>query len=100
MTNLPGRTIRSQPIASRALNPWCFIMYSPISVPVRPSPARQCTATGPDTPSAMARNFPTTSAGGGEHTPYHRSATAMPRSVKALSSYSGAVSRITTLTLR
>ena len=23
---LPGRTIRSHPIASRAVNPWCFIM--------------------------------------------------------------------------
>ena len=43
----PGRMMRSQPIASRAVKPLCRIRYSAISVPIRPSPARQCTTTAP-----------------------------------------------------
>ena len=52
---LPGRTIRSQPMASSALNPACFINQRATSVPVRPSPARQWTATAPLAASQMSR---------------------------------------------
>jgi hypothetical protein len=42
--------MRSQPIASRAVKPWCFIMYSAASVPDRPRPDPQCTAMPPGSP--------------------------------------------------
>ena len=57
--------IRSHPIASRAVNPCRRIRLSAMSVPVRPSPARQCTATTPAAASAMRWNRATTAGGGG-----------------------------------
>ena len=44
---LPGRSARSQPTALRAAKPWRFIVQSQMtrSVPVRPRPAWQCTAS-------------------------------------------------------
>ena len=43
----PGLHRRSQPMSSVYVRLWCFIRYSAISVPVRPSPALQCTASAP-----------------------------------------------------
>jgi hypothetical protein len=41
----PGQDILNHPINALASNWYLCIMYSPISVPVLPSPALQCTAT-------------------------------------------------------
>jgi hypothetical protein len=53
----PGRTILSQAIASFDRKLWFFIMCKAMSVPVRPSPARQCTAMRPVSRSHMSRNW-------------------------------------------
>ena len=47
--------MRSQPMASLAVKPWCFIIKSAMRVPVRPKPARQCTASTWPSLSASAR---------------------------------------------
>mmetsp|Transcript_15915 Transcript_15915/g.31431 ORF Transcript_15915/g.31431 Transcript_15915/m.31431 type:complete len:210 (+) Transcript_15915:152-781(+) len=59
---LPGRISRRYPMASAAVKPLCLIMWHAISVPVLPSPARQCTATTPSpAASQMSRNLLTCS---------------------------------------
>ena len=62
---LPGRTIRSQPMALLDVNPKCFMMWSEMRVPVRPSPDLQCTAMAPSPySSVMRRNSSAISSGG------------------------------------
>ena len=61
----PGRTMRSQAMASRAVKPWCRIIHSPMSVPVRPRPARQCTATTPSPAASHASMKRSTMSSGG-----------------------------------
>eukprot|EP00961_Rhodomonas_salina_P201926 2723675-Rhodomonas_salina.1 len=69
----PGRHTRSHAIASVAEKSMCFIMYMAISVPVRPSPARQCTAIAPSDVSAMRRNLSTIASEGVEQSVKKRS---------------------------
>ena len=64
--------MRSQAMASRAAKAWCRISHSPMRVPVRHSPARQCTATGPSAASQAAMKRSTTCAGGACPPPAHK----------------------------
>ena len=50
-------------MAALAAKPACRIIHSAISVPVRPSPARQCTATT-GSAATTARKAETTPGGG------------------------------------
>jgi hypothetical protein len=52
---LPGRIQRKYPMASFAPQRKCFMAHIRINVPVRPSPALQCTATIPGSDSTMLR---------------------------------------------
>ena len=61
---LPGRTIRSHPIAPAAVNPARRISHTAMSVPVRPRPARQWTATAPGSASQTSRKLATMASDG------------------------------------
>mmetsp|Transcript_5521 Transcript_5521/g.11170 ORF Transcript_5521/g.11170 Transcript_5521/m.11170 type:complete len:261 (-) Transcript_5521:924-1706(-) len=92
---LPGRHTRSQAMASLAAKSRCFIMYSAMSVPVRPRPARQCTARAPSLVSAMRRNLSTMLSEGVEQSVKKRSWWWKPCCTSAPRSYSLLLSRIT-----
>eukprot|EP01049_Picozoa_sp_SAG25_P008021 SAG25_NODE_693_length_5908_cov_4.000344_7_plen_245_part_00 len=62
---LPGRIQRRYPIASLAPRRKCFMHHIRMRVPVRPRPALQCTATMPDSLSAMPRKRLACASGGG-----------------------------------
>eukprot|EP00961_Rhodomonas_salina_P267600 3615848-Rhodomonas_salina.1 len=95
---LPGRQIRSHAMASSAVNSRCFIIHSAINVPVRPSPARQCTAMAPWLVSAMRRKRSTMESGGGVQSAKYRSWWWNPSDTIVCRSYSLCVSRTTVLT--
>mmetsp|Transcript_49457 Transcript_49457/g.75254 ORF Transcript_49457/g.75254 Transcript_49457/m.75254 type:complete len:215 (-) Transcript_49457:633-1277(-) len=94
----PGRTIRIHAIASRAVNPCLLISHSPIIVPVRPSPARQCTATTPGALTSSKKRTTSSSVGVVQSSKY-RSKCCIPAFTKTLRSYaSDSFKRITLLT--
>ena len=90
--------ICSHPIASRAANPRDRIRHPPISVPVRPSPALQCTATRPAASSMMSRKRRTASADGAVQSSKGRSKFSMPRATNPPRSFSLSLSRTTVVT--
>ena len=87
----PGRITRSHPMAVRAVKPCDRIMYTAMSVPVRPSPALQCTVTAPLAASTMARNAATRGPGGSVQSAKTRAWCLIPASSKARASYASSL---------
>lgn len=78
---LPGLQILSHPMHCGAVSLNVFIIQQAISVPVRPSPALQCTATAPAALSTMSMNFAAISSLGVEPSTKNRSRWSNPASV-------------------
>ena len=70
-------------MASRAVKRSDRISHSAISVPVRPSPALQCTATTPSAASTACRKASTTVSGGQVQSSNSRLWCAKPRDVSS-----------------
>mmetsp|Transcript_25811 Transcript_25811/g.79636 ORF Transcript_25811/g.79636 Transcript_25811/m.79636 type:complete len:228 (-) Transcript_25811:620-1303(-) len=96
----PGRQMRHHAMHSRDVRPKCFIKNTEMSVPVRPRPALQCTATAPFCVSHMSRKARTTVSDGVDPSGNCSSSWRMPTSVKARRSYFFSLSRTTSCTLR